>query len=323
MSCSARARPERYALTPQPSNLGRSTLFACDPTEDRTNLGPDPRFDPNGDGDSTSVGGHQHEAPWENLLGVRISAVNPDHAVRIIRRLLRERNSTYLCVAAAHSLMDCRRDPELRRIFNEAALVAPDGMPLVWWLQLKGHGHVRRVYAPDLVEATIKGLVDRGTRHYFYGGAAGVAERMVEKLQRQHPRMVVAGFQAPPFSEPFPREDEASVARINATSPDIVWVGLGTGKQEPWIVEHMGKIQAPLMIGVGAAFDFVSGAKPQAPRWMQQSGLEWVFRLLSEPMRLWPRYSEYPLFVLLALSQLLGLKRFECSAREETDGKRR
>lgn len=202
------------------------------------------------------------------------------------------------------------RDPELRRIFNRSGLTTPDGMAIVWLLRLQGFSQVERVYGPDLMQAVCKRSAETGWRHYFYGGTPGVAEQLAEKLKTQSPGLQIAGMYSPPFRELTPEEDREMIARINEARPDIVWVGIGSPKQELWMSRHLGQVDAPVLIGVGAAFDFLSGRKRQAPRWIQRSGFEWLFRLGSEPKRLWRRYADYPLFVLLVLLQLLRLKKF-------------
>jgi N-acetylglucosaminyldiphosphoundecaprenol N-acetyl-beta-D-mannosaminyltransferase len=152
--------------------------------------------------------------------------------------------------------------------------------------------------------------VEKKYRHYLYGGEPGVAETLASQLTGRFDKLQIVGTQSPPFRKLTTEEDLEAIEMINSTNPDIVWVGLSSPKQERWMSEHLGKIEAPVMIGVGAAFDFLSGSKPQAPRWMQRAGLEWLFRFLTEPRRLWPRYRQYPLFVLFVLLQLLGFKEF-------------
>jgi N-acetylglucosaminyldiphosphoundecaprenol N-acetyl-beta-D-mannosaminyltransferase len=206
--------------------------------------------------------------------------------------------------------MDAYRDPELRRIFNASGMTTPDGMAIVWLLRLQGHRRVSRVYGPDLMLEVCRAGVAKGYRHFLYGGDEGVANRLAQALVERFPGLRIAGTHTPPFRALTDDEDLQVIAKINASGADIVWVGLSTPKQEWWMAGHLGKIDAPVMVGVGAAFDFLSGRKPQAPLWIQRSGLEWLFRLATEPRRLWPRYRQYPLFVVLAVAQLLGLKRF-------------
>jgi N-acetylglucosaminyldiphosphoundecaprenol N-acetyl-beta-D-mannosaminyltransferase len=152
--------------------------------------------------------------------------------------------------------------------------------------------------------------VDNGWRHFLYGGEPGVAECLKSKLEAEYKGIQISGFYSPPFRRLTQEEERDVINSINSARADIIWVGISSPKQERWMSEHLGKVGASVMVGVGAAFDFLSGRKPQAPRWIQCLGLEWAFRLIMEPKRLWPRYSQYPLFVLLALAQLLGLRRY-------------
>lgn len=216
----------------------------------------------------------------------------------------------YVCVTPAHTVMDCRSDPELRRTVNAAGLVTPDGMAIVWLLRLHGQRRVQRVYGPDLLAAACARSLETGWRHFFCGGAPGVAERLASRLEHRFPGLAVAGTASPPFRALSEGEDQSLVATINASRSDIVWVGLGSPKQERWMGDHLGRVAAPVMVGVGAAFDFLSGTKRQAPRWLRSAGFEWLFRWLSEPRRLTPRYIRYPAFVGLAVAQLLGVRRF-------------
>jgi len=249
--------------------------------------------------------------PRVNILGVGISTVDTAQTLDIMNGWIARREPHYLCLAPVHNVMDCRRDPDLKRIFNASGLTVPDGMPLAWLLRLKGYRHVDRVYGPDLLLAACERSDEHGYRHFFYGGAEDVAEEMAYLLMKRFPGLQVAGCSSPPFRPLKPEEDRLEVEKINAARPDVLWVGLGAPKQERWMGEHFGRIEVPVMVGVGAAFDFLSGNKPQAPFWMQRSGLEWLFRLMTEPRRLWRRYLiNNPLFVVLVLSQALGLRKF-------------
>lgn len=248
-----------------------------------------------------------------NILGVGVSAINMAQALDIIATWIRERQSHYVCITGVHGLIESQRDAALCRIHNNAGLVTPDGMPLVWLSRLKGQHHVSRVYGPDLMLAACEQGVTRGYRHYLYGGGEGVPEQLARALKARFPALQIAGTYSPPFRQLAPEEDEEVVRMINAAKPDIVWVGLSTPKQERWMAAHVGRLTAPVLVGVGAAFDFHAGIKKQAPLWMRRSGLEWLFRLVTEPRRLWRRYLiNNPLFVLLALSQMAGLKRYSC-----------
>ncbi len=245
-----------------------------------------------------------------NVLGVGISAINMDLALRAIESWIDAADLNYVCVTPAHSIMDAYHDPDFRTVVNSSGLTTPDGMSIVWLMKLRGHGHVDRVNGSDLMLKACQFGSPHNWRHYFYGGEEGVAETLVARLIAYHPELQVAGTYTPPFRPLTLEEDEEIINTINETEADVVWVGLGAPKQERWMAEHLGKIGAPVMIGVGAAFDFLSGKKPQAPRWIQRSGFEWLFRLATEPKRLWPRYRQYPLFVWLVLLQLLGVKEF-------------
>lgn len=225
-----------------------------------------------------------------DVLGVGVSAIDLPQALDTLDRWISAREPNYVTITGVHGVMESRRDPGVLAIHNRAGMVTPDGMPLVWLSRLKGFRNVDRVYGPDLMLACCERSLRQGYRHFFYGGADGVAELLAERLTRRFPGLRVVGTHCPPFRRLTAEEDEAVIARINAADPDIVWVGLSTPKQERWMAEHLGRINAPVMIGVGAAFDFHAGLKRQAPRWMQRGGLEWFFRLLTEPTRLWRRY---------------------------------
>lgn len=242
-----------------------------------------------------------------DVLGVRVSAIDMAQALQAIDGWIASRTPHYVCVTGVHGVMESQRDEELRRIHNSAGLVTPDGMPLVWLSRLMGFSQVERVYGPDLMLAVCKLSVERGYRHFFYGGAPGVAEKLRVRLKARFPGLKVAGTYSPPFRPLTPEEDREIVERINAAQPDILWVGISTPKQERWMAEHVGRLSLPVLVGVGAAFDFHAGLKKQAPAWIQRSGLEWLFRLIMEPRRLWRRYLiNNPWFLWLVLLQALG-----------------
>ncbi len=246
-----------------------------------------------------------------NVLGVGISPLTPAHAVATIGGWIARGEREYVCVSGIHGVMESQRDELLRAIHNGAGMVTPDGMPLVWISRWRGFDHVERVYGPDLLLACCERSETTGWRHYFYGGDTGVPERLADRLRARFPRLEVVGGYSPPFRALTPDEDAAVVERINAAAPDIVWVGLSTPKQERWMFDHRSRIAAPVLVGVGAAFDFHAGLKPQAPRWMQRNGLEWMFRLYQEPRRLWRRYlKNNPLFVWHVVLQSLGIEQY-------------
>jgi len=250
---------------------------------------------------------HTTEPLRVNILGVRVNVMSLRDAVNTVERWVARQTHQYVCITGAHGVMESRRDEGLRRVLNDAGMVTADGMPLVWFSRLIHRAPAERVYGPDLMRALTAISTERGYRHFYYGGPPGVAETLKAAVETRYPGVVVAGTYSPPFRELTPEEDANVVAAINAVRPDIVWIGLSTPKQEFWMARHLGRIQAPVMIGVGAAFDFLAGTKRQAPRWMQRSGLEWLFRLVTEPRRLWRRYFYIvPGFALLTLRALVS-----------------
>lgn len=246
-----------------------------------------------------------------NVLGVGLSALNLDSAVTAVLGALESRTRGYVCVTGVHGVSEARQDPGFRRILNAAFLNTPDGMPMVWMGRLQGFSDMGRVYGPDLMLRLCEASVPRGIKHFFYGGAPGVAEALQRRLEARFPGLQIVGTYTPPF-RPLSAEELADLARrVSAAQPDIFWVGLSTPKQERFMAEHWQKLDATLFFGVGAAFDFHAGRVRQAPRWMQRSGLEWLFRLGCEPRRLWKRYlKNNPLFLLRAFAQLTHLAKF-------------
>lgn len=197
--------------------------------------------------------------------------------------------SVHFCTA--HTVVEASRSDALRQALNDpSSLNTSDGMPLVWIGRLQGR-KVERVYGPETMLAVLDRGRSLGYRHYFFGGTADTVQLLIEKMRARFPGLCVAGFEAPPFRQLTPEEDRGVVQRMNGARPDCVWVGLGAPKQDLWVSEHRGRLSASALLAVGAAFDFHSGTKRQAPYWMQRSGLEWLFRLGSEPRRLWRRYT--------------------------------
>lgn len=245
-----------------------------------------------------------------NILGVEISSINMAQALAIFQEWIDGRSKEYVCVTPAHAVMDCYRDRSLQRIFNDSGLTTPDGMAIVWLLRLHGARRVGRVYGPDLMKEVCRISIEKGWSHFLYGGEPGVAEGLKASLEKQYKGLRVVGTYSPPFRALSDEEDREVMRAIGSARPDIVWVGISSPKQERWMHDHRGKLDASILVGVGAAFDFLTGRKPQAPSWIQRMGMEWLFRLSTEPGRLWPRYSQYPLFVFLAIAQLAGLRRF-------------
>jgi len=246
-----------------------------------------------------------------NVLGVGVSAINMGIALDQLGRWIANQERQYVSVCTVHTIMECRRDDRLRRIVNAAGMTTPDGMPLVWLSRLAGQAHVARVYGPDLMLAEMEESVPRGHRHFFFGGGPGVAERLATAMRTRFPGVTIVGAFTPPMGTAEALCTEVIARTINAARPDIVWVGVSSPKQEFWMDCMRGSLAAPVLIGVGAAFDFHTGSVRQAPRWMQRSGLEWLFRLLQEPRRLWRRYLvDNPWFLYEVAKQKFGLARY-------------
>ncbi len=243
------------------------------------------------------------------MLGIRVDAVQIPEVVSLMERWIDEGSlGNYIAVTGMHGVMEAQERRPFREILNQASLVVPDGMPLVWLGRWHGFRMPRRVYGPELLETFCRTAGCR-YRHFFYGGAPGVADRLGEVLHRRY-GIQVAGTYSPPFRHLTQEEEQDLSSKVNAVSPDLMWVGLSTPKQETWMAEYRHKIRVPVMIGVGAAFDFWTGRTKQAPEWMREHGLEWFFRLVSEPHRLWRRYLIYgPQFVWAVALELGGIRK--------------
>ncbi len=216
----------------------------------------------------------------------------------------------FVAVTGVHGIMEAQHDPSFRQVLSRADMIVPDGMPLVWFARKQGHALARRVYGPELMETFCRTTGAR-YRHFFYGGAPGVAQQLAESLQGRY-GVCVAGTYSPPFRPLTSEEDEKIVRLIHAAQPDVLWVGLGTPKQERWMYAHRDSLHVAVLVGVGAAFDLLTGRVRQAPIWMRESGLEWLFRLIQEPRRLWRRYLIYGFeFMWNASLEFLGSHRFE------------
>ena len=250
--------------------------------------------------------------PRFSVLGVGVEAVQIPEVVAQMEEWIKEKAACHSIAATGmHGIVEAQRDSSFEEILNATDLVVPDGMPLVWLGRRRGYNLPRRVYGPELMLAFCEQTQEKSYRHFFYGGEPGVAEQLAKSLNRRFPAMQVAGTYSPPFRPMSKEENEEIVAMISHAAPDVLWVGLGTSKQERWMHEHKNRLNVPVLVGVGAAFDLLSGRKKQAPRWMREHGLEWLFRLCREPRRLWRRYLIYGAqFVLYVALESLGLKKF-------------
>ena len=254
--------------------------------------------------------------PCANVLGVGLSATNLPAATDYLIRAAQAGMRGYVCVTGVHGVTEAQNDPAFREILNRALLNVPDGMPMSWVGWAQGHQQMDRVYGPDLMLAILDRSVPLGLTHFFYGGKAGVADLLAKKMTARFPGLQVVGTYCPPFRPLTESERENLRARVAGLKPDFFWIGLSTPKQERCAAEFCQILDAKLFLAVGAAFDFHAGLVSQAPRWMQRSGLEWLYRLCTEPRRLWKRYLiNNPLFIGRIVLQLSGFRRFSSGRR--------
>jgi N-acetylglucosaminyldiphosphoundecaprenol N-acetyl-beta-D-mannosaminyltransferase len=256
---------------------------------------------PPGPAAPTSAPARAGAAPAEvPVLGVPLALTDYERAMDWIDATVARGGRGYVVAAAVHCVMVCQEDEELRRAVLGSSLTVPDGQPLVWALNALGHDLPGRVYGPDLMSRYCERAAATGTSMYLYGGHnQGALVQLALNLRRRHPGIRIVGGHSPPHRELTPQERDRVAEEINRSGADVVWVGIGVPKQEKWMADMRDRLRAPVLIGVGAAFDFHAGLVPQAPAWLQSLGLEWAFRLAQEPRRLWRRYLRYnPRFVL-------------------------
>jgi N-acetylglucosaminyldiphosphoundecaprenol N-acetyl-beta-D-mannosaminyltransferase len=255
---------------------------------------PDPRFV------------HAHV----NVLGVRVSAINLGQAVHLADQWVAVGNPGYICVTGVHGVMEAQSDPGLRQILNNAVINTPDGMPMTWVGRIQGFQNMDRVYGPDFMMAMCRLSVERGYRNFLYGGKPGIAKLLSETLQSRFPGLQVVGTYTPPFRTVTAEEEQEVIAKVRASAPQIVWVGLSTPKQERFMAQLVDALQVPLLVGVGAAFDYHTGQIKDCSMWVKRSGLQWLHRLLQDPQRLWKRYlRNNPAFLWKISWQLLGFRK--------------
>jgi N-acetylglucosaminyldiphosphoundecaprenol N-acetyl-beta-D-mannosaminyltransferase len=252
---------------------------------------------------------HSSESARVNILGVGVSALNMDLALHETELLLDRSEQGYVCVTGVHGIMEAQSDERFRDILNRSFLTTPDGMPTVWLGRLHAFKHMKRVYGPDYMLALCGRSVAKGYRHFLYGGKPGVAEELRAELTQRFPGLQIVGTYTPPFRPLDTAEEEDLRAQLEASQADVFWCGLSTPKQERFMAAYCGRLPVKLMVGVGAAFDLLSGNLSEAPDWMKSSGLQWLYRLIKEPRRLWRRYLlNNPKFAWLTFLQLTGLK---------------
>ena len=243
--------------------------------------------------------------PRVDVLGIGVTAIGMDEAVDVIDRWITGGFYRYVCIAGVHGVMESQRDDVLRRIHNEAGMVVPAGMPLVLLARWRGFRKTTRVCGPELMVEFCERSLAAGYRHFFLGGLAGVPERLARRLEKRFPGLIVAGTFSPHCYPMSDAEKEEIVRRINAAKTDIVWVGMATPEQQFWMAEHVGRLNASVLIGVGATFGFHAGRRRQEPRSMQRKWLPWRFRLANEPRRLWRRYLvDNPRFIWLTFMHM-------------------
>jgi N-acetylglucosaminyldiphosphoundecaprenol N-acetyl-beta-D-mannosaminyltransferase len=246
-----------------------------------------------------------------SLLGVPVAMTDYGEAIEVMEGLIRSRERGYICVAPVHSLIVAQDDPEMLAALRGATMVVPDGMPVVWAANLLGANLRDRVYGPELMLRFSDRCAARGHRVWLHGARdQGTLVQLTERMRRRHPGIRIVGAYAPPFRTLTADEEDAIMRRINEAEPDVIWVGLGVPRQEKWMARMRARIEAPVMCGVGAAFDFHAGRVSMAPPWMQKRGLEWLYRIGQEPRRLLPRYVKTnPRFVMAFARQYLAQRR--------------
>jgi N-acetylglucosaminyldiphosphoundecaprenol N-acetyl-beta-D-mannosaminyltransferase len=245
-------------------------------------------------------------AATDEVLGVRLGVIDYEQTLAWIDAMAAEREQGYVCVCNVHTVMASHEDPELRAALMASSLNVPDGQPLVWALNALGNSLTDRVYGPELMARACSRAASSDLRFYLYGGRnQGALVQLALNLRRRYPGIKIVGGYSPPHRPLTAEEQAAIVTEINQADADVVWVGIGVPKQEKWMAALRPLLDAPVLIGVGAAFDFHAGLVPQAPPWLQRVGLEWAYRLAHEPRRLWRRYLRYnPRFVAAFARQL-------------------
>jgi N-acetylglucosaminyldiphosphoundecaprenol N-acetyl-beta-D-mannosaminyltransferase len=241
------------------------------------------------------------------ILGIGVSSVDMRRAVDQISEWVRHCEARYVCAVDVNSLMQARSDKSHGVALAEADMVTPDGAPIAWVSRMKGFTDIHRVCGSDLLVEVCARLVTEGCSHYFYGGSEGISDELAARLKARFAGLKIAGCETPPFRPLTESEREEMISRIKTSHANIVWVGLGCPKQEAWMHENVRQLGGPVLIGIGAAFDFHTGRIKRAPVWMRGHGLEWLHRLCSEPRRLWRRYLvSAPKFVLLCLGEAIS-----------------
>ena len=252
-----------------------------------------------------------------NVLGVGVHAVNLPLASSLIEQAVSEGRKGYVCVTGVHGVMEAQRNARFKDTLDRAMLVVPDGVPTVWIGRWEGFREMRRVFGPDLMREVCRDSVATGRTHFLYGGKPGIVERLKQNLEAWFPGIRVVGTYTPPFRPLNAQEKSDLQRRLSELSPDIVWIGLSTPKQEQFMAEYLDALDCRVMIGVGAAFDIHTGGVKDAPGWVKSAGLQWLHRLFQEPSRLWKRYLvNNTAFLFRMAMQFTGLRRYPLASRE-------
>ena len=250
-----------------------------------------------------------------NILGVAVSAINMSSALAATEDFLAGKQRSYVCVTGVHGIIEAQDDEGFREILNSSFLTTPDGMPTVWLGKHSGFKEMTRVYGPDYMVAMCELSVRQGYRHFLYGGKTGVAEQLREELTARFPGLQIVGTYTPPFRPLNTTEEAELLAQLKSLDVDMLWCGLSTPKQERFMQHYLHRLPVKLMVGVGAAFDLLTGNVKETPDWMKKRGLQWLYRLIQEPRRLWRRYLiNNPRFLWLTFLQLSGFRRFPLPA---------
>lgn len=250
--------------------------------------------------------------PCANVLGVKVSAVDLQSAVDLADQWIRSvAGHAYICATGVHGVMEAHADSGLRQILNHSFINIPDGMPMTWVGRLQGFRQMDRVFGPDFMMAMCQLSARRGYRNFFYGAKPGIAGKLREELERRIPGLQVVGTYTPPFRNLTLEEEENFLAQVRESRPHILWVGLSTPKQERFMAQYVGRLQVPLLVGVGAAFDYHTGQLRDCAAWIKRAGLQWLHRLMQDPGRLWKRYlRSNPAFLWHIAWQLSQLRQY-------------
>jgi len=246
---------------------------------------------------------------------VKVSAINMRSGVDLADRWIADGHPGYVCVTGVHGVMEAQKDAEFFEILNRATINTPDGMPMSWVGRMQGHAEMDRVFGPDFMSELCQLSVSRGYRHFLYGGQPGIAEQLKTVLEARHPGIQIVGTFTPPFRTLNAVEEDTLLNQLCQSKPHILWVGLSTPKQERFMAQYVDRLQVPLLVGVGAAFDYHTGRIRDCAPWIKRAGLQWLHRLMQDPKRLWRRYlSNNPAFVFNITLQMLRLRRYPASS---------